>query len=395
MKKILFMVINMNIGGTEKSLLNILNELPKDKYEITVLMLEKYGGFLDSIPSHVKVEYVEEYPKIKDDLNLPPHIISKKYLKEGQVLKSFSIMKNHTINKISGDRSSYFKYILKNFPKKEDHYDIAIAFAGPMDFISYYVVNKINANKKFQWIHFDVTKIGFNINFAKNIYSKFDKIITVSKEGREKLLNLVPELESNAEVIQNIISPKVIMKMSNEGESFKDKFEGIRILTVGRLSKEKGQHLTIPVLARLKSDGYNVRWYCIGDGSSKAKYEKLVKEYGVESDYIFLGSSKNPYTLMKDCDIYVQPSIHEGFCITLGEAKCFSNPIVTTNFTGASEQISDGKTGLICNVSEEDLYLKIKKLLDDSILKKEISNNLLHNKSNNNESVFKIEKLIN
>ena len=182
--------------------------------------------------------------------------------------------------------------------------------------------------------------------------------------------------------------------MSNEGESFKDKFEGIRILTVGRLSKEKGQHLTIPVLARLKSDGYNVRWYCIGDGSSKAKYEKLVKEYGVESDYIFLGSSKNPYTLMKDCDIYVQPSIHEGFCITLGEAKCFSNPIVTTNFTGASEQISDGKTGLICNVNEEDLYFKIKMLLDNECLMKEIRNNLSYNKSNTEEEILKIKHII-
>ena len=49
-KKIIFMIINMNVGGTEKALLNMISEIPKEKYDITILMLEKYGGFLNSIP---------------------------------------------------------------------------------------------------------------------------------------------------------------------------------------------------------------------------------------------------------------------------------------------------------------------------------------------------------
>lgn len=392
--KILFMIINMNIGGTEKALLNILDEIDNSKYEITLLMLEKYGDFLNNIPSHVKIEYLKGYSEIKDDLNLPPYIISKKYLKNGQLLKSIKIVKSYTSSKILDDRSSYFEYLLKKFPKREDKYDVAIAFAGPMDFISYYVMNKINAKKRYQWIHFDVTKTGFNIKFARNIYSRFDKIITVSEEAKEKLLSLIPELKDNIEVIKNIISPNVIIKMVDEGESFKDNFEGTRILTVGRLTKQKGQHISIPVLARLKADGYNVRWYCIGEGNSRSEYESLVKEYSMEEDYILLGALKNPYTMMRDCDIYVQPSIHEGFCITLGEAKCFNNPIVTTNFTGANEQISDGKTGLICNINQEDLYSKIKILLDNKSLMNDIRNNLAYNKLNSEKEILKIKNII-
>lgn len=178
--------------------------------------------------------------------------------------------------------------------------------------------------------------------------------------------------------------------MSYEGKSFEDDFDGVRILTVGRLSKEKGQHLTIPVLARLKKEGYNVRWYCIGEGNSRNEYEELVKKYKVEEDYIFLGASTNPYSFMRDCDIYVQPSIHEGYCITLAEARCFDNPIVTTNFTGAIEQISHGESGLISQCNENDIYLNIKRLLDDEVLKKYIKLNLRKEKI---DTVNEVEKL--
>ena len=68
---------------------------------------------------------------------------------------------------------------------------------------------------------------------------------------------------------------------------------------------------------------------------------------------------------MKECDIYVQPSRHEGYCITLGEARCFNNPIVTTNFTGANEQIKNEETGLVCEISENGIYKSLKRLLDD------------------------------
>ncbi len=71
-KKMLFMLINMNIGGTEKALLNRIAEIPEHKYDITILMLEKYGGFLNAIPDHVNVEYVHEYPEIKEMVTNPP-----------------------------------------------------------------------------------------------------------------------------------------------------------------------------------------------------------------------------------------------------------------------------------------------------------------------------------
>ena len=394
MKKILFMCINMNIGGTEKALLTMLNEMDRRKYDITLFMLEEHGGFLNQIPDGIKVMYLKEYKTLKKFINNPPQLVAKELIKNRKIIKGLSVLFVYIISKLMKDISIYYKYILSNVDTLNEEYDIAIAYAGPMDFISYFVINKIKSKKRVQWIHFDISKIGFNVNFAKKIYDKFDKVFVVSNEGKDKLINFLPSLKDKTEVFFNIISCKMIEKMSYEGEGFSDDFDGTRILTVGRLSKEKGQDLIIPVLKKLKENGYKVRWYCIGDGPAKKEYEKLVDKLNIKDDFIFLGSKLNPYTYMKECNIYVQPSKHEGYCITLGEARCFNNPIVTTNFTGANEQIVNENTGLVCEINEEEIYKAIKKLLDDKKLYKNIKDNLNNEIVDSTKEIRKLESIL-
>lgn len=394
MKKLLFMCISMNIGGTEKALLTMLNEMDRSKYDITLFMLEEYGGFLNQIPDGIKVMYLKEYKTLKKFINDPPQLVAKELIKNRKIIKGLSVLFVYIISKLMKDISIYYKYILSNVDTLNEEYDIAIAYAGPMDFISYFVINKIKSKKRVQWIHFDISKIGFNVNFAKKIYDKFDKVFVVSNEGKDKLINFLPSLKDKTEVFFNIISCKMIEKMSYEGEGFSDDFDGTRILTVGRLSKEKGQDLIIPVLKKLKENGYKVRWYCIGDGPAKKEYEKLVDKLNIKDDFIFLGSKLNPYTYMKECNIYVQPSKHEGYCITLGEARCFNNPIVTTNFTGANEQIVNENTGLVCEINEEEIYKAIKKLLDDKKLYKNIKDNLNNEIVDSTKEIRKLESIL-
>ena len=200
------MCINMNIGGTEKALLTMLNEIDSSKYDITLLMLEEYGGFLNETPNFVKIQYVNEYKDIKPLIKEPPKLLAKELIKNRKYLKGLLILLNYSISKITNNISYYYKYISKNIKNIEEDYDLAVAYAGPMDFITYFVLNKIKANKKVQWIHFDITKIGFNKKFAEKNYKKFDKIFVVSKEGKEKLINLIPALNNKVEAFFNIIS---------------------------------------------------------------------------------------------------------------------------------------------------------------------------------------------
>ncbi|HZH58304.1 MAG TPA: glycosyltransferase [Metabacillus sp.] len=375
-KKIIFMIINMNVGGTEKALLNMISEMPEDKYDITILMLEKYGGFLSQIPREVKVEYVKEFNEIKEVYYNPPHITALSLLRKRKFFRAFNIMSLHFISKAMNNRSYFFKYLLKECPVKIIEYDVAVAYAGPMDLISYYVLNKIKAKKKVQWIHFDVSKIRFNHLVESKLYNQFDKILVVSNEGRKKLINLIPSLKEKTEVFLNIVSQKLIHSQVKEGTGFQDDFNGIRILTVGRLTSEKGQDIAIRVLAKLIENGYNVKWYCIGEGNSRTKYEKLIKEYNLEAEFILLGTDPNPYPYINQCDIYVQPSRHEGYCITLAEARCLNKPIITTDFTGANEQIKQKKTGLIVSVDEKEIYQALTEMINNTELRNMFSTNL-------------------
>lgn len=348
-KRLLFMVINMNIGGTEKALLNMLAEMDSEEYEVTLLMLEEYGGFLEEVPSWINIKYLNGYVDIKSLLNNPLHYSAIGYLKQFDLIKFFQFGIMYLATKITGHQTLLYKYLLKHQPLIQEKYDIAVAYAGPMDFISYYITKKINAKKKVQWIHFDVTKIAFNCKFTKIFYPQFDHILTVSNEGKEKLLTLMPQLEKKVSVFQNIISKELVIRKSKEGKGFSDDYQGTRILTVGRLDFIKGQDLCIEAARLLKKDGYDFRWYFVGDGSFRKELELLIQKYELDQYFVLLGSTTNPYPYMAECDVYVQPSRHEGFCITLGEAKVFNKPIISTDFTGAQEQLMEYENACIVN----------------------------------------------
>jgi len=386
------MIINMNVGGTERALLNMIAEMPEEKYSITILMLEKHGGFLEQIPTNVHKKYLDGYNNMKDILNKPPRKIVYDYVKKGSIIEGLTLFSIFLMAKVLRNKNILFQYLLKNTPDLKDEYDTAIAYAGPMDFISYFVLHKINAKRKIQWIHFDVMKIGFNRMFADKNYHYFDQIYVVSKEGQSKLVENLPHLSDKIEVFLNYVSPRKLFALAHSGTGFTDQFDGLRILTVGRLCKEKGQDLVIPVMEQLKRSGLNVRWYCIGDGSAKETYEKLIREYDVENDFILLGSKVNPYPYMKQCDIYVQPSRHEGYCITLAEAICFNKPILCTDFTGANEQIKDGETGMVVNFNAQEMVEALDKMIKDVQLRKKFIRNLQHN--TNNRQVTEMKNII-
>lgn len=136
-------------------------------------------------------------------------------------------------------------------------------------------------------------------------------------------------------------------------------------------------------------DNLNLRWYLIGDGKEKENLEYLIKKNNLEDRIILLGTIGNPYPYFKECDIYVQPSRHEGYCITLAEARLFNKAIVTTDSVGAKEQIVDGETGLIVKFDKFEIYNAIKKIIENKQLGIYITDNLKKDNliANSNDSL--------
>lgn len=376
MKKVLVMLSSMNIGGVEKSLLSLLSVFPKEHYKITILLLEKKGEFLDHLPAWVKIEEVDWYKSIKPIIMEPPQVTVKAYYHNRNYLKLLFFLSAYFIDKKFNQRYLYYKNTFRNVPIHKDYYDIAISYQGPTDIIDFYITNKVKAEKKISWVHFDISKHQINGKLYKKLFKEFNKIYVVSKEAKNQLTKKFPSYKSKTSTFLNVISNQLIREMSKKPGYLDESFSGIKIVTVGRLSKEKGQDIAIPVLARLRKNGYDVRWYCIGEGNNRKELEELINRYKVKNDFILCGSTTNPYPQISKADIYVQPSRHDGYCLALTEAKILNKPIVATNFVGAIEQIVNGETGVLADCNEEEIYAKIKYLIDHQNIREKLSDNL-------------------
>lgn len=387
--KLIFFLINMNLGGTEKSLLNLISNLPQS-YQIDILLLDKKGELLNQLSNNVNVREIENKNQINEFLKIGSRRFAINELRRGNI---FSFLKNIIIFSLHKIRLlNHTFYGISNLIKEqEENYDVAIAYAGPHNFISFYTHNYIKSKRKYQWIHFDIDKIVTNKNFGSRFYPCFDKIFCVSENAKDTFTKVFPQFEPKTEVFENIVSENLIKHQAEIGESFNDDFNGIRLLTLGRLSEEKGQQLIPAVVKRLKEDGIDLRWYLIGEGKLRAELEEQIKKLKIENELILLGLKINPYAYLKDCDLYVQTSLHEGYGITIHEAKIFNRPVVTTAVLSASNLIVDDKDGLIVPINEDGIFAGVKELLKNEKKRNDFSRFIKKNELQNSN---KIEALL-
>lgn len=360
-KRLFFLLFSMNVGGVEKSFLSLLDTLSPDEYEIHVGLLRRQGGFMDMLPSWVIVhDCCQGCWKM---VNKSPSLAIRNSLKKGRLILALKLLSAWRKYDSKRDLTEYYDVILKNEPEIPEVFDAAYAYAGPATIIDYYICRKVHAKNKYGWIHFDVGRCGAEKAMIRILYKEYDKIYVVSEAAKAKFDKYFPEYKDKTEVRYNIVSKEQVWSLSKSGETYDDDFDGIRILTVGRLSREKGQDATIRTLRILVDKGLDARWYYVGDGDLSETLRRMSEEEGLSDRVVFLGIKPNPYGYMRDCDIYVQPSRHEGYCITLAEAKCFSVPIVSTNFTGAAEQLKTYPKSVVTGMSAEEMADGIMTLL--------------------------------
>lgn len=354
-KRIFFLLHAMHVGGIEKALLRVLDGLPSKQWEIHVGLVRMEGELMGSLPKEVVVHEIPclaRFFRVAED---SPEEIPQK---SGCVQRLKSCLAHVGLavyQRLSSNKYWIYRFLLRNEPVFPMEFDVTVAFAGPSQMLDYYICEKVRAKEKHGWIHYDVSQYGINRGITKRLYPQYDKIMIVSEKGKEIFDRMFPQLACKTEVFYFKVPQEQVVSMAENGPTFDDHFEGKRILTVGRLSEEKGQRVAIEVLKMLVDRGHQVKWYFVGDGPDKEYCQALAQQLGVAERVAFLGVQANPYGFMKDCDIYVQPSRHEGFCITLAEALCFPHPIVATDFTGAREQLQGRSNGFVTGMTAEEI----------------------------------------
>jgi glycosyltransferase involved in cell wall biosynthesis len=388
MKKIVIVTNKMVMGGVEKALIEMLKNMPKDDLEVTLLVKELGGELESQLPEWIKIRGIFD-----NEISIKEKIF--KSILKGRLISAFrqSILLLGAY--FSKNSFEYHNNVSKALSVCDEKYDLAVCYHVHFSFPLIYVINNVIAKKKVAWIHSDSNQHKNLVKLYDRYYTKYDHIFCVSLNALEKFIEMFPKYSNKVSIFNNCIYDKEIQELSNNGEGFMDNYNGIRILTVGRLCNEKGYDLIIKVLKRLLNHGYNLRWYCIGEGEERKNIEKEIKENNLNDRMVLLGSISNPYPYMKKCSLYVQPSRYEGYCITLAEARSLHKPIVTTNFAGAHEQIKDGYNGLIVNINETEIFNAIKRILDNEELRVKLIENLNRESIDTREEVNKLFAFIN
>ncbi|HTO15825.1 MAG TPA: glycosyltransferase [Edaphocola sp.] len=392
--KLLFVNESLTLAGGEKSLIALLSNLDPEKYEID-LQLFHYGGELDSfIPSYVNILPPLPYTSFANQglYKSITNCYKKNHLKFLIAKLTYSLRLRTGQFSHPEKAQLYWESVHKSFSKPKKVYDVAIAYAQGIP--TFYVNEKINALKKVAWINVNVKFSEKNKVFQENHYRKFDSIIAVSEFTHEHLKNLFPLLQNKYDTIYDIIDYQSIVKMSQEAIECYNK-DSFNILTVARLNKaQKGYDIVLEVCKILKEKNINFHWYAIGIGPYKTEMESYIKENQLEAYFTFLGTKKNPYPYFKNADLYVQTSRHEGFGLSIGEARLLNTPVVTTRFDTVFMQMVDGKNGLVTDINATAVADAIEKMMNDKNLYDSIVAYLKQEQKENKESAKKFDSLI-
>lgn len=353
----------MECGGVENALVNLLETLDPEDYQVDLYFLEQKGAFLNRLPRYVNRISL---PLTDIERHFAIHLSARELLQYGfknkLYLSTLRLIITYAIKKAFGSQAPAYETILRNIPEK--NYDLALDFHGYLSLSTVFLIKKIKAKKHYTWIHSE----GFieNLPKMKQYINKYDQILCVSEECQKLVHKALPEYNEDCiRLCYNILHQDEILEKSKIGPICKLDKDALKLVTVGRLSVQKGQDIAIETANILKTKGLNFHWWFCGDGETRKQIEDQILQMNLQEEITLLGFCDNPYGYMASADIYVQPSRYEGYAVTVTEASALGCVIVSTDVSGAAEEIEHGKSGLITSASAESLANAIMQIAEN------------------------------
>lgn len=335
-KKILFLIPNLKHGGAEKVLVNLVNNLDPEKYDITVQTLFDEGVHRGSLKPHIR--YLS--------------VFKRSFRGNNRLFQLFS-------------PGSLWKWMVK------ERYDIAISYLeGPTNRIVSGCTDP--DTKRVAWLHtaMDTPKV-FSVGFrspkeAARCYPRFHRVVAVSQKAKECFESHLTE-PCSVEVLYN----------TNETEQIQEKAllpvedprfprEGLTVCSTGKLIPLKGFARLLSVHKRLLDEGIDHKVCILGIGQEQRSLEREISRLGVQDSFLLLGYQTNPYQYVSRCDLYVCSSTREGFSTAVTEALVVGTAVVSTDVSGARELLGEhDEYGLVVENSEDGIYQGMKRMLSD------------------------------
>ncbi len=384
-EKVLIVSHGMEIGGVEKALLGMLENIDYSNTEVDLFLFRHDGIWMKYIPEAVnllppKAPYDGLAVPMKDLIKKPRYwelVFRRLYAKS---LAHRFIMQNNssTENDIGLVYSHY--YTQSCMPMISDkEYDVAISYLTP----HYFVLNKVKAAKKIAWIHTDYSVMDVDNELENPMWERFDSIVSISEDCSKSFLKKFPDLEEKLILIENMLPKKLILKQASICDdpyasyiNLKQDSGKIIFLSIGRYCYQKNFDSIPEISSYLVELGLDFKWFLIGYGPDEQKIVDKINIHKMKDCVVLLGQKDNPYPFIRHCDWYIQPSRYEGRSVAVQEAQLLGKPVIITDYPTAKSQIDNGLTGIIVPMESLDCAKIIYESVNDNQLKLRLEQNL-------------------
>lgn len=344
--KIAFFLHSLQGAGAERNVVNLVNNLNKEKYQISLVLGKAEGVFISEIPKEVLI------------IDFKTSYLFSLFFK---LLRYFR-----------RERPDIF---VSGFPHMNSISIIAKIFSGVKTKIvitEHTTYSLIPATAR-TFVRKIIARFFLPL-LMKAVYLRAEAIICVSK-GVARDIVFIVGFSPKIKTIYNPVVNEKIYKLAGEPIEhpwFSQKEIPI-LLAVGRLSKAK-DYPSLFRAFKLIIPKQPVRLVILGEGIEEVKLKKLISKLGLSENVAFLGFQKNPYKYMKKASVFVLSSIREGFGDVIVEAMACGLPIVSTSCAGPSEIIENFKNGILVPGRDEKLLSRaILELLTNPVLREKFS----------------------
>lgn len=367
MKRLLFILGNINIGGPQKSLLALLDKLDYSRFQADVLVMQPGGELQQYYNPHVRFL---DTPEVVTAATIPGKrslywlMVLLRHRKFRLFIAAFLAMIRHLLFHINMNqaRQRIWRKHGQDLPKLPGSYDIAFCIPG---LPTYYVADCVQADKKYNQIISDTRILQRDEAIDALYYRKMDGFLSVSTECADIFADIYPFTKGHIQVLYNYIPVGFYERMECDLSIIKDRKARYKIMTICRLDPLKGIEMAIEACRILLDRGYDICWFVLGNGSFRTEIESMLKEKQIEDRFILTGFQLNTLKFLQEADLYVHPSRTEGKSNAVDEAKYAGKPIVLTNYSTAGEVISDHMNGIICDMSGEAIADAVQEMIQN------------------------------
>lgn len=384
--KIIIVNNNMQLGGVQKALYNLLWEI-HDRFEVTLLLFSPKGPYMEALPGDIKVQTTGSLFRYLG-------------VSQGQCRGLDRIKRGALagLTKLLG-RDRVMKWLLNSQEELEEEYDCAISYlhngrpsnfyGGTVDF----VLNKIRAKKKVAFLHCDYRNNGSDYEQNNQALAKFDTIAACSEGCRKAFLSVLPQLEEKTVTVRNCHRFHEIRALA-EKDPVRYEPSQVHVVMVTRLAHEKGIQRAMEACVYCRDAGKPFVLNLVGSGPMEKMLRAWSEDMDIEDLVVFHGQQENPYRFMKNAELLLLTSFHEAAPMVLEEARCLGLPVMTVQTTSSNEMVLESCSGWVCDNEQQAINEGMLELLSNRPVLKQLKNTLQNTAMDNTAAVAQFINMI-